>query len=290
MSVPPPQTPPLGSPTPAPPTPAPLTPPRPRTALDRRAVVLSALGLVLTVLVGLVLLLPDDDGTAGAAATPPPDVAVQPSTEPTPSDTAAQTPAADEPSAAEIQAQLDAISAEIVRRDPTDPTAQGAADAPVVMVVWADFRCGYCGQFAVETAPGLADYVADGTLRVEWRDYPVVTEQSPAIAAAARAAGLQGRFWEYHDRVFADQAAVEVMGDEYLRAVAADLGLDVAQFDAARVSTEVLSAVQADAAEGQALGVRATPTFLVNGSLINGSQPLETFVAVIEAELARVGG
>ncbi len=254
---------------------------------SRRAVVLGALGVLLLVLVGLVLLLPDDDDGAAPDAGAPP--AVTPTAEATPTEAAA-TPTADAASDAELQAQRDAVFAEIVRRDPTDPTAIGAVDAPVVMVMWADFRCGYCARFAVETAPALADYVTDGTLRIEWRDFPRVTEQSPAIAAAARAAGAQGAFWEFHDRVFADNQAVQTMGDDYLRAVATDLGLDVARFDVDRASAEVVAAVDADTQQGAALGVTGTPAFLINGYPIAGAQELETFVAVIESELVRATG
>ena len=270
-------------------TPAPRTPATPDLAAAgrRRVVVLTALGIVLTVLVGLVLLLPDGALDDGAPAAAPPSV---PATQPEqvePTDVAPEAPALSEE---EMAARRDALFAELVRRDPADPTALGAVDAPVVMVMWADFRCGYCARYSLETAPGLAEYVADGRLRVEWRDFPAVTEQSPAIAAAARAAGLQGMFWEYHDRVFADLAAVEVMGDEYLLGVATDLGLDVARFDADRGSPEVWAAVEADVAQGQAIGVGGTPAFMINGSPMTGSQPLETFVAVIEAELARAAG
>ncbi|GEN81674.1 DsbA family protein [Actinotalea fermentans] len=261
-----------------------VRPAAPRPPDRRRVVILTALGLVLALLVALVLLLPDGDGSPSAAPSAPSEGAA-PSAEPTePTDAA---PAPDDLSPEELQVQRDALFAELVRRDPTDPTAIGAVDAPVVMIMWADFRCGYCAQFALETAPGLAEYVADGRLRIEWRDFPRVTQQSPAIAAAARAAGLQGRFWEFHDRVFIDQGSVEVMGDDYLRAVAGDLGLDVARFDADRASAEVLAAVDADAQQGVAIGVSGTPAFIVNGSPIAGSQPLETFVAVIETELAR---
>ena len=271
---------------------SPTPPPVARRPDNRRVVILASLGLVLTLLVGLLLLLPD--GEDGTTAAPTPTGAAPPAEQPTPPQPAEPTepsvPAPDEISPEELQAQRDAVFAELVRRDAADPTALGAVDAPVVMLMWADFRCGYCAQFALETMPGLTDYVADGTLRVEWRDFPRVTQQSPAIAAAARAAGLQNRFWEYHDRVFADQGAVEVMGDDYLRTLAADLGLDVAQFDADRASEAVLAAVEADAAQGQAIGVTGTPAFMINGTPIPGSQELETYVAIIEAELARAAG
>lgn len=279
----------MSTPTPDSPTPVPGMVDRPtrtpQPAANRRAVVLGALGVLLAVLVGLVLLLPDggdDDGDAGAVATP----TATPTAEATPTE-AVETPTPDAVSDEELQAQRDQVFAELVRRDAADPTALGSVDAPVVMVMWADFRCSYCARWALETAPGLESYVADGTLRIEWRDYPRVTEQSPAIAAAARAAALQGAFWKYHDRLFADQATVDTSGEDYLRSVATDLGLDVAQFDADRASADVAAAVDADTQEGMALGVSGTPAFMINGYPIAGAQPLETFVAVIEQELAR---
>lgn len=289
MSMPTPDPTPVGGPYGAP---APA--PRPQVSVDRRVLVLVTLGLLIAVLVALVLFLPDDGGSSGAAATPSPAATPTETTEPTeptePEPTPTETAAADQPSAEEQQVQRDAVFAELVRRDPADPTAVGDVDAPVVMVMWADFRCGYCARFAIETAPGLDQYVADGTLRIEWRDFPRVTQESAGIAAAARAAGLQGQFWAYHDRLFADHATVEVMGDDYLRGIATELGLDVARFDADRASAEVQTAVQTDAQEGQAVGVTGTPAFIINGSPIAGAQPLETFVSVIEAELARAAG
>lgn len=278
----------MSTPTPDSPTPVPgmvdrptRAPQPPQPGVNRRAVVLGALGVLLAVLVALVLLLPDDgddDTDAGAVATP--------TAEATPTE-AVETPTPDAVSDEELQAQRDQVFAELVRRDPADPTALGSVDAPVVMVMWADFRCGYCARWALETAPGLESYVADGTLRIEWRDFPRVTEQSPAIAAAARAAALQGAFWEYHDRLFADQATVDTSGEDYLRSVATDLGLDVARFDADRASANVLALVEADTQQGAALGVSGTPAFMINGYPIAGAQPLETFVTVIESELAR---
>lgn len=248
---------------------------------NRRVIILSALGLILVIMAVLLVLQPGSDDGTPAAATPTAPATAEP-TAPEATESAAP-----ELSEEEMQAQRDAFFLEIVRRDPTDPTAIGVVDAPVVMIMWADFRCGYCAKFALETAPQLADYVTNGTLRIEWRDFPRVTEQSAAIAAAARAAGLQGKFWEYHDRVFADQATVEVMGDDYLRSVATDLGLDVARFDTDRVSVDVTSAVEADALQGDAIGVSGTPAFVINGTAIGGAQPIETFVGVIESELAR---
>lgn len=276
----------MSTPTSAPVGPAPQRPAPANAANTRRVIILTTVGLVVLVLIGVLLLLPTDDGTTPAAATPAATAEVTPD----PAESTQPTEPVEELSPEEAQAQRDALFASLVRRDADDPTALGAVDAPVVMIMWADFRCGYCAQFAVQTEPGLADLVADGTLRIEWRDYPVITEESPEIAAAARAAALQGKFWEYHDRLFADHSAVPAMDDAYLSSVAADLGLDVAKFDADRASDEVQALVEADAQEAAGIGVRSTPTFLINGSAVMGSQPLDAYRQVIEAELARVSG
>jgi protein-disulfide isomerase len=262
------------------PTPHPAAP---RPGVNRRALALLAAGALLVLLVALAILLPD--GAEPAAA---PSVAPAP-TQPADGagDAGEATAPVEQPSAEELQAQRDAAFAALVRRQVDDPTALGSVDAPVVMIMWADYRCGYCAQWATQTAPGLAERIVDGTLRLEWRDFPVITEQSPALAVAARAAGLQGRFWEFHDRLFADHATVASMDDAYLRGVAADLGLDVERFDADRTSEEVVALVTADMLEGRQIGVSSTPTFLVNGTAIRGAQPIEHFLEVVDAEVAR---
>ncbi|NLE70611.1 MAG: thioredoxin domain-containing protein [Actinomycetales bacterium] len=245
----------------------------------RRWTALGAAAALVGLLVALALVLPDGGPAPDAGPSAPPAAA------PTPADTAEPDAPVADPAA--DQAAIDEAFALIVRRDPDDPLAMGAVDAPVVMAMWADFRCGYCARHALETAPGLAELVAAGTLRIEWHDFAVVTEESPAIAAAARAAGRQGRFWEFHDRVFADHATRPVMDDAYLREIAADLGLDLAAFDADRASPEVLAAVEADGALGARLGVTGTPAFIINGVGVPGAQPLEVFEAVVRDELAR---
>ena len=100
------------------------------------------------------------------------------------------------------QQTLELIHSE-THRDPADGQAKGKVDAPVVMVIYSDFACPYCTQFAQKVEPELDKLVKQGTLRVEWRDLAQISETSPLAAQAGRAAAKQGKFWEFHDAVYA---------------------------------------------------------------------------------------
>jgi protein-disulfide isomerase len=178
------------------------------------------------------------------------------------------------------------------RRIPGDPLARGDADAPVVLVMWEDFQCPFCATFAQETEPVLVDrFVEDGVLRLEWRDFPYFGEQSVQAARAARAAGEQGAFWEFHDAVYALGSPPNSgrLTDDVLIGLARDLDLDVERFTATMQSQETHDAVTADFREGQQLGISGTPAFLLNGRPIMGAQPTDTFVAAIEQAAAEAG-
>ena len=182
--------------------------------------------------------------------------------------------------------------AKLVRRDADEVTAMGDVDAPVVMLNYSEFQCPFCGKFAKDTKPTLVEeYVEDGTLRIEWRDFPYMGEESTRAATAARAAGEQGKFWEYHDALFADQAPPNSgkLTEDYLVGVADDLGLDTEKFRKDMASGPIAEAVARDFSEGQQIGVTGTPAFVVNGRPIMGAQPTEVFVEAVEeaAEAAR---
>ncbi|WP_431031050.1 DsbA family protein [Plantibacter sp. RU18] len=177
------------------------------------------------------------------------------------------------------------------RRDADDVTAQGRADAPVVIIEYADYRCPFCAVFDQETLPELVKrYVEQGRVRFEWRDLPIFGEQSDAAAVAARAAGEQGMFWEYHTALFA--AAPErghaELPRERLVEFARQIGVpNIDRFTEDLDSQELAQRVRADYEEGANLGISSTPMFLVNGTPIAGAQPLAVFLDVINAELAK---
>ena len=133
----------------------------------------------------------------------------------------------------------------------------------------------------------------DGTLRLEWKDFPYQGRESVDAALAARAAQAQGKFWEYHDLIYANQSSGNSGGysEESLTALAEEAGLDVDRFRRDLESARYEAAVQADFEEGQGLGISGTPTFFINGRMLVGLQPLATFEeAIEEAEREAEGG
>ncbi len=177
------------------------------------------------------------------------------------------------------------IGVDLARRQENDPMALGSAEAPVVLIEYADFRCPFCGVFARDTKPALMRYVEDGTLRIEFRDLPIFGDQSVDAAVAGRAAAAQGRFWQFYDAVYADapERGHADLTRSALIGYADQAGVaDLARFRTDMSSKELLSAVQADLTEAQQLGASSTPVFLVGDEPILGAQPTPEFVEKIE--------
>ena len=174
----------------------------------------------------------------------------------------------------------------LARRDAKDPLALGRADAPVVLIAYADFQCAFCGRFARETEPQLVrKYVDKGDLRIEWRNFPVFGAESEQAARAAWAAGRQGRFWQFHGIAYAKERAHNrgEFSSSRLRTMAREAGVpDLGRFEADMKSDAADASVKKDEGEGYGLGVSSTPAFLVNATPILGAQPLSTFSAAIE--------
>jgi protein-disulfide isomerase len=133
-------------------------------------------------------------------------------------------------------------------------------------------------------------YVESGTLRLEWRDFPYLGQESVTAALAARAAQDQGKFWEYHDLLYENQSGG--FSEERLIELAREAGLDVERFEEDLASGRFEQAVAEDFREGQQMGITGTPTFVINGRVLAGMQPLEVFESAIEQaeEEAERGG
>lgn len=157
----------------------------------------------------------------------------------------------------------------------------GDANAPVTIVEFTDFECPFCSR-----ADGtLKELVKNnpGKVRIAFRHFPLSFHKKAKLAhQAAEAAKLQGKFWEYYDKVFANQKAME---EADLIKYATELGLDVAKFTADMKSDAVIKAVEADIKAGSDAGVRGTPHFFFNGTLLSGAQPLPAFQAALDKEL-----
>jgi protein-disulfide isomerase len=159
----------------------------------------------------------------------------------------------------------------------------GAKDAPITMVEFGDFQCPFCRASENSVKEIRAKY--GDKVRLVYMDFPLGIHQHAMDAAnAARCAGEQDKFWQYHDAMFADQSK---LAPADLKASAAKLGLDAKKFDACLDKTKYQSQIQQDMAEGTKLGVTGTPTFFINGREITGAQPAQKFEEVIDDEMAR---
>lgn len=181
--------------------------------------------------------------------------------------------------------------AKLARRDAGDKLAQGRVDAPVVLIEYADFKCGYCAKFARDTEPALVKkYVDNGTLRIEWRNFPIFGDESEAAARASWAAGQQGRFWQFHHAAYAEGIKEKGFGKDRLKALAQQAGVaDLDRFVADTDGAASAAAVSKDQEQGYGIGATSTPSFLVNGRPIAGAQSAQTFTQAIEQAADRAG-
>ncbi len=263
---------------------------REKPAMSRTTwVVIVALGIGV-VLLG-VFAQPRGETAVPAASTAPSDTA----TATAPAGTADGEPAATvetpaEPTDEQAAAQAFLVE-ELPRRQDGDPLALGAVDAPVVLTEWADYRCPYCSVFAEETLPGLLSYVDDGTLRIEFRDLAIFGDESIKAATAARAAGEQGKYFEFQHALFValPNDGHPDVPDDLVMGIVDDLGLDAARFATDWEDPALTNAVLSDTLEAQQMGITSTPAFVIGGQFVAGAQPLETFAAVIEQQAALLG-
>ncbi|MBI2124937.1 thioredoxin domain-containing protein [Candidatus Woesearchaeota archaeon] len=169
-----------------------------------------------------------------------------------------------------------------------DDPALGLEDAPVTMVEFSDFQCPFCKKANDEALKEVKDkYVEAGKLKIVYRDFPLEFHPEAEVAAiAAECADEQGKFWEYHDLLFANQ---DSLSDANYKKWAVELGLDEEEFNECYKGLEYLNEVRADMADGQKYGVSGTPAFFINGRMISGAQPYAVFEQEIEAALAAAG-
>jgi len=163
--------------------------------------------------------------------------------------------------------------------------SRGPADAPVTIIEFSDYQCPFCRKAEPTVKEVLARY--PDKVRFVYRHFPL--EMHPRARPAAEAsncAGEQGKFWEYHDQVFAGGALEDADLERYAKAS----GLDVAAWKKCLADGTTKARVDADFAAGRAAGVTGTPAFFVNGLMISGAQPVDEFVRRIEAELKRTAG
>jgi protein-disulfide isomerase len=175
-----------------------------------------------------------------------------------------------------------------------DDPVLGNANAKVTIIEFGDYQCPSCRLFWREIEPRLKkEYVDTGKVKLVFRDFPIkeIHPDATAAAMAAQCAADQGKYWEYHDRIFREQ---DKGTDDVVRFKAADLKkwgaairLDAAAFNACVDSARYQDEVAKDYADGIAVGIQGTPTFFINGRFVGGAQSFPVFKKMIDEELAR---
>ena len=169
----------------------------------------------------------------------------------------------------------------------------GNPNAKLTLVLYADFQCPFCGRFFSETEQQLnTTYVKDGKLAIVYRDFTFLGPESLRASEAARCAGDQGKFWEYHDYLFTHQDGENKghFADANLKSFSKELNLNTTTFNSCFDSSKYEKAVQASTQEGSAAGVQGTPKGFIfkNGKVvdtIDGAEALAKVTAKIDKAL-----
>ena len=170
----------------------------------------------------------------------------------------------------------------------SDDFVLGDQNAPVTFVEYGDFQCPFCGKFFEETEPILREkYIKTGKVKFIYRDFAFLGPESTWAANAARCAGEQGKFWQYHDYLFSNQRGENqgAFSKDNLKGFAKVLNLDSAKFNTCLDSEKYNDAINKETKAGGEAGVQGTPASFINGTLYPGALPPATFTQIIDAEL-----
>jgi len=182
-------------------------------------------------------------------------------------------------SKADVQTMLPQKRVEVAATGP----AKGAQNAPITIVEFSDFQCPYCSKANASVDEVMKAY--EGKVRLVFRHFPLeFHKEAPKAAEASLCAADQNKFWEYHDKLFANQQALKV---EDLKKHATEVGLDAARFNECLDSGKHAATVTKDFEEGKKAGVTGTPAFFINGIALSGAVPAEEFKSIIDAELKK---
>jgi protein-disulfide isomerase len=163
----------------------------------------------------------------------------------------------------------------------------GNEKAQVTIIEYGDFQCPFCRRFWEETLPQIKkDFIDTGKVRLVYRHFPLAFHAGAKPAAyAVECANDQGKFWQMHDKIFEEQKRISQFSVNDLKKWASSIGLDMAKFNQCLDSEKYAKRVSDDFVSGQNAGVSGTPTFFINGKLIVGAQPYDSFKSVINSLL-----
>jgi len=159
--------------------------------------------------------------------------------------------------------------------------ARGPDKAPITIIEFSDYQCPYCKRAHVTVEQVMQTY--GDKVKLVYRDYPLPFHENARPAAeAAACANAQGKFWEYHQKLW----GASDLSTEKLKAMAGEIGLDQKKFDECLAKQEFKAVIDKDIADGASVGVSGTPAFFINGYSISGAQPYPKFRKLIERALA----
>lgn len=161
----------------------------------------------------------------------------------------------------------------------------GDKNAPLTIVEFSDFQCPYCARFRSETFEQIKkQYIDKGKVKFVYRDFPLssIHPLAQKSAEASECANEQGKFWEYHDKIFLNQASLSANN---LKQWATDLKLDTNKFNNCLDSGKYTSEVSDDLKDATAAGGQGTPYFIVGEIPVSGAQPFAAFQQAIESQL-----
>jgi protein-disulfide isomerase len=189
--------------------------------------------------------------------------------------------------------------AKVTQIDPTLPPLKaegyvlGSPTAPVEVIEFADFECPACGQYATVTEPDVrTNLVNTGQVRVRYMDYPLPMHKNTWDASlAAACANAQGKFWEMHDALFANQdrwnGEATSRPRKVIAGLAQGLGLDMTKYEACMEAETFRPQIQANAAEAEKRQIASTPTFVFNGTVVPGALPFDKFKQYVDSAAKR---
>ena len=185
--------------------------------------------------------------------------------------------------------QVNRSSPTLQNHPATKFNTMGDVNAPVKIIEYADFQCPFCLRYWQDTEPQIIKmYVMTGKVFYEYRSVGAfIGPDSASAAEGAYCAGDQGKFWEYHDMLYSNWTG-ENVGDftpDKLKQYAASVGLDQQTFNNCLNQNKYAGQVQQDVANAKADGIHSTPSFLINGKLVEGAQPFDVFQQAIDAAL-----
>ncbi len=162
---------------------------------------------------------------------------------------------------------------------------RGDANALVTIIEFGDFQCPFCGQHAATVGTQIdEEYIQSGKVRFGYFNFAFLGQESNWSAEAAECASDQNKFWEYHDMLYSSQSGENqgAFNKDNLKKFAEDLGLDTSAFNDCFDSGKYTQLIQEESSTASSIGVRSTPTFLINGQPLVGAQPFEVFQQTID--------